>query len=185
MTTALYFRAAIDHEVGGDGRTVEGRAFRWDHPSKVSDDHGVSYYREALARTSTRRTLTQRPGARPLFVEHRHVDGSVGETTFHDSTEGLMFRSTLYVGDLADIARDRLAAGELPAVSVGFRALKTRRMATVDGLLVLRTEVALDELSLARAGQHEGAQVLSVRAVAGTPRLDAARRRLTLLGPER
>lgn len=179
MTTELLYRAAAA-ELSGDGKTVEGLAFRWDHPSLVADLTGPRY-REAFERGSTTRTLAHRRSARPLFVEHQHVAGSVGETTFSPAAEGLAFRARLYDGEIADVARVRLHAGELPAVSVGFRALQSARRVDADGPLIVRQEIALEELSLARIGQHDGAEVLAIRSASGTPRLDALRRRRALL----
>lgn len=184
VTTMLY-RSTADADVSGDGRTVSGLAFRWNHPSLVSDD-GVTRYRESFPPGCVGRTLRQRTTPRPLFVEHRHVEGSVGETTFTTSDEGLVFESRLYDGVLAEVARERLGRGELPAVSVGFRALATRTRRDAGGELVERSEIALDELSLCPQGQHDGALVLSVRAAKlGTPRLDRLRQRRLLLGPPR
>lgn len=178
--TELLLRTAADVELSGDGRTVEGMAFIFDRPSLVTDD-GRTRYREAFTRGSVGRTLSQRTTPRPLFVAHRHIEGSVGETTFEPSGEGLVFRARLHDGSLAEIARDRLSRGELPAVSIGFRPLASRTRADALGDITERTEISLDELSLCETGQHEGARVLAVRAVAGTPRLDALRRRRALL----
>jgi len=177
-TTTMLFRAA-DADVGGDGRSVSGLVFRWNTPSKVTDD-GVRHYREQFPPGCVARTLRQRTTPRPLFVEHRHVEGSVGETTFSTSDEGLVFDSRLYDGVLAEVARERLGRGELPSVSMGFRALATRTRHDADGEITERSEISLDELSLCAQGQHSGAAVLSIRAV-GTPRLDALRKRRLLL----
>lgn len=178
-TVELLYRAAAA-DLSGDGRTVEGLAFRWEHPSYVHDPGGPRY-REAFARTAAARTLAHRREARPLFVEHRHIAGSVGETWFSPANEGLAFRSRLYDGEIADHARTRLHAGELPAVSVGFRPLRSARRLDADGPLIIRQEIALEELSLCPAGQHDGAEVLTIRSASSTPRLDALRRRRALL----
>lgn len=178
--TAVLFRSA-DVDISADGRNIEGCAFQWDRPSLVSDD-GKVRYREAFGRGSVARTLSQR-SHRPLFVRHEHLAGSVGETTFSPSADGLMFRARLYDGTLPTAALERVHSGELAAVSIGFRPIaKTKRVDQL-GEITLRTEISLEELSLATVdqAQHEGALVLSVRTDPGTPRLDALRRRRAML----
>lgn len=180
----ILFRSA-DVDVSADGRNVEGRAFRWDHPSLVSDD-GKTRYRESFGRGSVARTLSQR-SHHPLFVRHAHLAGSVGETTFSPSAEGLMFRARLYDGELPSAALERVSDPQHPehlgAVSIGFRPIVTRTKRDAQGEIVERAEIAIEELSLATVdqAQHEGALVLSVRSEQGTPRLDALRRRRAVL----
>lgn len=184
----ILFRTA-DVDVSSDGRNVEGLAFRWNHPSLVSDD-GKTRYREQFARGSVARTLSQRTH-HPLFVRHEHLAGSVGESTFSPSDEGLMFRARIYDGELPQAALERVSDPKHPehlgAVSIGFRSIADRKRRDAHGEITERTEIALEELSLAAVGQgqHEGALVLSVRSEPGTPRLDALRRRRILLGPVR
>lgn len=179
LTTMLYRTADVD--VSGDGRSVEGLAFLWNHPSRVTDDNGRTHYREAFHPGSVARTLRQRSTPRPLFVAHAHIGGSVGETTFTPSAEGLVFAARVYDGTLPQAALERVNSGELRAVSVGFRPIVTRTRRDREGEITERAEISLDELSLAAQGQHDGAAVLSVRAGQGTPRLDQLRRRRSLL----
>lgn len=185
------YRAA-DVDLSSDGRNVEGLAFRWNHPSLVSDD-GKTRYREQFARGSAARTLSQR-SHHPMFIRHEHLAGSVGETTFAPANEGLMFRARLYDGELPSAALERVSDPKHPehlgAVSIGFRPIVTRSKRDAHGEIVERAEIAIEELSLATLGQaqHEGALVLAVRSIGGadsappmTPRLDALRRRRALL----
>ena len=104
---------------------------------------------------------------------------------FSPSAEGLVFHARVYDGELPATALERVNSGELRAVSVGFRPLASRTRQDADGPITERSEIALEELSLAPQGQHEGALVLSVRSDTQvsqqTPRLDALRRRRSLL----
>jgi len=167
-----------EFEVAGDGRTLEGLAFRWDAPSLVSDFGGPRYLEE-FAQRSANQTLRMRAW-RPLFVEHDYVKGSVGETTFERSDEGLMFRARATDSRYAVATLARVHAGELPGVSVGFRSIASAKRPDPRGIVTTRTEIAIEELSLARQAMYEGAGVLTVRAETETPRLDALRRRRLL-----
>jgi hypothetical protein len=178
----LLSRATDDLDVAGDGRTLEGRAFRWDTPSNVIEPNGRRYWEE-LARRSTDQSLKMR-GARPfpLFVDHRHLEGGIGDTTFTPAAEGLMFRSRLNDGHLAGIIREGIEL--VKGVSVTFKPIRAFRKADpTRGEVTVRTEIGLRELSLAvlLKPQHAGAELLAVRATdedLTTPRLDATRRRL-------
>ena len=170
---------STDIEMSGDGRTIEGLAFRWDTPSHVTDN-GTDRYWEEFSRRSVTKTLSDRP-SRPLFVAHEYVNGSVGEVTFRDSSEGLVYVSRTDDNSHAREALKRVNDGVLRSVSVGFAPLKNlTRSDAIRGLVTVRDEIRLAELSLCEKGQHEGAAVLSVRSAAGTPRLDALRRKRTL-----
>ena len=178
MKTNLLLRSA-DFDVAGDGRTIEGLAFPWDRPSLVTDD-GVTRYLEEFHRNATDQTLKMK-ALRPLFVRHEYIRGSVGETTFTKSAEGLVFRARATDSTFAESTLERVRTGELPSVSVGFRAIKSVKRSDARGPVTVRAEIAIEELSLAEQGQHVEAKVLAVRAEEGTPRLDALRRRKLLL----
>lgn len=174
--TPLLIRSA-DFEVTGDGRNLEGIAARYDHPSHVSDNGGPRYWEEfdpkSAARTIKMRSL------RALFVRHEHIRGSVGEVGFEHSAEGLMFRARISDTKYAQSTLTRVNDGELPAVSLGFRSLHHLTRSDPRGPVTRRTEIAIEEMSLAEVGQHDG-KILSVRSE-GTPRLDELKRRKLLL----
>jgi len=177
--TELLIRST-DFEVTGDGRNLEGIAIAYDRPSQVTDD-GVKRYWEEFDPKAAAQTIRMR-GLRALFVEHEHLRGSVGETSFEDSAEGLIFRARMTDSRYASTTLGRINDGELTDVSLGFRSLRhLTRSDPTKGPVTRRTEVAIEELSLARVGQHDGTKILSVRSE-GTPRLDALRRRKLLLG---
>jgi HK97 family phage prohead protease len=175
---ALLIRSA-EFEVVGDGRTLEGRAFRWETPSAVTDD-GHTRYLEEFDRRSTDQTLRMR-AMRPVFVEHQHELGSIGETTFTPSEEGLMFRARATDSSYARATMDRVRNGELPEVSVGFRGLRHLKRSDPRGLVTRRMEIAIAELSLTEHGQHAGGEILAVRAETGMTLSDLRRRRALLL----
>lgn len=172
---ALLIRSA-DFEVVGDGRTLEGRAFRWETPSAVTDDGGRSRYLEEFDRRSTEQTLRMR-SLRPVFVEHEHELGSVGETTFAPADEGLMFRARATDSTYARTTLERVRNGDLSEVSIGFRPLRNLKRTDVRGTVTRRMEIAIAELSLTHRGQHAGSEILAVRSESATPILDEFRRR--------
>ena len=92
-----------------------------------------------------------------------------------------MFRARISDTKYAAATLARVNAGELPAVSIGFRSLHKMTRSDPRGPVTRRTEIAIDEMSLARVAQHDDARILVVRSTA-TPRLDDLRRRRVLLG---
>lgn len=171
-------------DIHADGRTLEGVAYHYERASKVSDD-GRTFYLEAIGRTADKKTLTEHP-ARPLFRFHRRSEDPIGAAAFERTPESLMFRARLSNTRAADETLELVNDGAMTDASVGFFSLATKRVAAPDasGILFLRTEIRIMELSLAPTGfgQHQGAGVLAVRADTGNPtRLEASRRRLRLL----
>lgn len=151
-------------DITADGRTLEGLAFRWDHPSLVADP-GARPYLEEFARGSTDKTLRER-GVFPLLKYHRADRDPVGVVQFRPATEGLMFTAPLSSTTEASETLELVNDGALRSVSVRFTPIKQRRRASADGIVTTRTEVRLRELSLAPTGfgLHEGAMVTAVRA---------------------
>jgi HK97 family phage prohead protease len=170
-------------DIEADGRTLIGRAFRWEHPSRVADP-GKPAYLEEFARTSADRTLQQRPSL-PLLRDH-DLKMLLGQVDFERSAEGLMFVARLSKVPEADHALELVNDGPLRSVSVRFRAYQSAFRSSRDGRVTVRKEIGLRELSLVPTGfgAHEDAEVLAVRSeAAATPRLDALaeRRRRTFL----
>lgn len=169
MSKPMLHRAA-ESDFNTDGRNLEGIAFRWNTPSRVTDD-GIHFYDEAFSPGATDKTLRER-AAVPLPVGIFHpwrtpdwdapIVSPVGAVKFRSSEEGLVFRARLESSEQAEEARQRLIAGELGDVSVGFVSHKENER---DGIMY-RTEIALYEMSLAPigTGQHKDAKVLAMRA---------------------
>lgn len=180
MTATILTRASVD--LTTSGRTLEGLAFKWDHPSLVRDATGPAYL-EAFARNSTTKTIKER-GTFPVMVMHRYDSLPVGAVSFLPSDEGLMFSAPLSATRDADEVLALVNDGAMRSVSVGFRAIANAERTSPQGRVTVRKEIALRELSVAPTGfgQHEGAEILAVRAEQeGTPRLDQLRKRKTLL----
>lgn len=183
MTDQLIIRAATTFDVAGDGRTIEGIAVPWDTPALVTDPGLPHRYWESYDRRSVTNSLKVRGPIRPLFVRHAHLRGSLGEVVFKPAAEGLMFTARAFVDStFADeiLAEGVGPHGRYPAVSIGHYPVQPRHHRPGPNERVHRTEIRLEELSLAEVGQHPAAKVLAVRAE-GTPNLDAVRRRLALL----
>lgn len=185
--TTLY-RATLDIEES-DGRTLAGRAFYYDHPSRVSDPPRFVPYLEEFVTRSTDKTLTDR-GEFPLFAQHNHTVPPIGVVRFRAARGELRYEAHLSRTRDADEKLELVNDHAMRSVSVGFRAIADGKRTGPDGPIIRRLEIALRELSLAPTGfgQHAGAEVLEVRAVdelelevLGTPRLNALRRRRILL----
>ena len=145
------------------GRTLEGLAVRWDHPSLVRDVGGPAY-REAFANGSATKTIAER-GRFPLGVLHPWQPGArtspipLGAVTFEQTADGLAFRALVSKTIAGDEALELVNDGALTDVSIGFRAIQNTRRLDAEGPVTVRTEIALAELSLAPVGfgAHDGA----------------------------
>jgi HK97 family phage prohead protease len=163
MTTTTDLTRAV--EITAEGRTLIGRAFRWEHPSRVVDP-GADPYLEEFPRGSTTKTLAERSDPFPLLNFHRLDLDPLGVARFRPSVEGLMFEAPLSRTRDADDMLELVNDGAMRSVSVRFRPIQSRRRVLDTGdPVVSRTEIALRELSLAPTGfgQHDDAEVLAVR----------------------
>lgn len=174
-------------EFNTTGRTLEGLAFRFDHPSRVTDP-GRPPYLEAIARGAATKTLRERH-TWPVDYYHGLMPGTTGARSrwagevfgpviFRAGDVGLEFEATLSKTRGADEMLELLRDGALGDVSIEADVIKTAHRSGV----VWRDEIALRALSLVPPGrgQHADAKVLAMRAAA-TPRLDALRRRRAVL----
>ena len=168
------------------GRTIEGVAYRYERPSRVSDDGYRTTYFEEIMRRADIKTLSERD-AFPLYRLHDSTRDPAGEVTFarSDGEGALMFTATINrsaEGDalLADIP-------DWQDVSVGYKPVKdTYRHTDHHGRITQRRELRLLELSVAPTGtgQSKGAEILAMRAAAHDDRLtllDSYVRRARLL----
>lgn len=177
------------------GRTLEGIAYRYQHPSRVTDN-GRDFYLEEFVPGCDTKTITDRAvfpvGWFHPWSSNAGVSPSqpLGAVTFRSSTDegALIFEARISqtrLGDEAlELVRDRAAED----VSVSYKPITTRPGRRGADRLLSRTEIAIRELSLAPTGlgQHEDAKVLAVRAthrqeelaeVVEFPRLEAIQRR--------
>ncbi len=170
-------------ELGTEGRTLVGLAFRWDHPSMVQDP-GSRPYLEEFTRTSVTKTLQEHPTV-PLLKHHQADRDPVGVAMFRSSAEGLVFEAPVAATREGDELLELVEIGAMTGASVRFAGYKERRRSSVQGPVTVRTEIGLRELSIVTTGfgAHEGAQVLAVRSELATPRLEVVRQRLAMLAP--
>ena len=174
---------SIDIEPG-DGRTLTGVAYRYDTPSPVRDP-GAPPYLEEFSRSAADKTISQR-GTVPLMVLHADHRLPIGVATFERGDSSLIFNARVSETRDGDEALQLVNDGALRSVSVRFRAFGSRQRITPRGKVTTRTEIGLRELSLVPTGfgAHADAEVLAVRSELdeiSTPRLDALRRRRSLL----
>lgn len=164
------------------GRTLEGVAYRYDYPSRVTDDGWQTSYFEEVLRGCDRRTLLHR-SVFPLTKLHSsHGGHQVGAVTFarSDDERALMFTATVDHGRPGD---ELIAAlDEWSDVSVTFAALRNSARETPHhGRIVQRAEIRLEELALTPSGTGlaKGAEVLALRSTAPvTPSTPAPATRL-------
>lgn len=183
------------------GRTLEGIAYRYDHPSEVSDDGGRTRYLEEFGVGCDTKTIADRGNVFPLGWFHPWSSNAgtvpsepLGAVKFRPSkVEGaLLFEAkvsqTRRGDESLELVRDRAAE----SVSVSYRPIEQRTRRHQGRSVVTRTEIAIRELSLAPTGlgQHEDAKVLAMRALVETTdeeareqlsRIEQNRRRLLLL----
>jgi len=179
-------------EISHEGRHLLGLAFRFDHPSRVTDD-GREFYLEEFAGTSVDRTLRTRDVyavgiLHPWAPNARTSPVPVGSVKFGKTAEGLGFDITLARTAAGDDAKELYDIGALGDVSIGAKPIRHSFRPSPAGRVLRREEIALRELSLAPPGmgQHEDAKVLAVRAghpdiPAGRPLAEAVNRRQRLL----
>jgi HK97 family phage prohead protease len=176
MNENILYRATLD--VVAEGRTLVGQAVPWNKPAKVSD--GGSVYNEAFAAESFTRSLDlhKRNGDKPFpfFNNHgwRRGEDPIGTVTFERSSDGLLYVAPLSMTRAADDQLTLVRDGAKTAVSIGFRPIREQRVKMNGEVVVLRTEAALRELSLAATGfgLHPDARVNEIReldARASTP----------------
>lgn len=169
------------------GRTVEGLAYRYDAPSRVSDDHWRNSYFEEFSKGCDTRTRNAHPSF-PVMVAHGALreKGAIGTVTFaHSSNErALVFTAELDDTEVVNEILDDLE--NWSDVSVGFNALRSAvRQSQFHGPITSRKEVRLEELSICPTGTGlvKGAEITLVRSEIeiATPRLASLNKRLRLL----
>lgn len=165
------------------GRTMEGIAYRYNRPSRVSDDQFITTYFEEIVSGADTKTLTERKEF-PLYKLHNRAEEPLGTVTFAHSNDehALMFTALVNRSAAGD---EVLADEEWRDVSVSFAPIRNAtRKTDHHGNIIQRVEIRLEELSLAPngTGLSKGAEVLAVRAQEfTTPRLAAVRRKLIFL----
>lgn len=166
------------------GRTLEGVAYRYDYPSRVTDDGwATSYYEEFLTGTDTR-TLKHRASFPLARIHTSHGGAQIGSVVFARSSDerALMWTATVDRGAAGDQLLDEI--DEWRDASVTFAPLRdSYRTTKYHGRILQRAEIRIAELAIQPNGTAlaKHAEVTLVRA-AGTPRLEELRRKRILLG---
>lgn len=149
--------------VSMDAREIVGQVQVWNETSYlVPDPRG-----ERLLRGCFRKSIAERGNRIPLCLNHDHSRAYGMSKHWEDDHSALMGVFGVRHGDDGDRVLADARDGYLPALSVGFIPLITRRAA--DGVSEVR-EAKLMEVSLLLIGAYDGSRVLAVR---NAERLDA------------
>lgn len=169
VTSSILYRSTGD--LHAEGRTLIGLAIPWDTPARVQDP-GSRPYLEAFAPNVFTRSLDNHKGKPfPVFTAHgwKRGDDPIGVATFTRSHEGLLYRAPLSHTRDADEKLELVRDGALTDASVGFEPHKARQVKTRSGIVTVRTEAALMELSLAPTGfgMYPTAGTTAIRSLSG------------------
>ncbi|GLE53736.1 prophage protease [Mycobacterium montefiorense] len=160
----------------GSGRTVHGIAVPFGQVAEVSDGDGRTY-RERFEHGAFARSIRERGSKIKLLASHDRRRFPVGRAVeLREERDGLHAAFTIANTRDGDDVLELVRSGTVDSFSVGFRGIRDR----FDGDVVVRTEVALMEVSLVALPAYEGATVAGVRSQLIIPR-GVAERRLRLL----
>lgn len=157
------------------GRTIYGLAVPYSRTTTVNDGRGD--YQEQFAPGAFQRSIQERGHKVRLFVQHDTRKLPIGKATqLEEHPDGLHVAFHVARTRDGDEALELVSSGTVDGFSIGFRGLRDHRAA--DGTVV-RTEAALNEVSLVHSPAYADATVAGIRSVNNTPRLVLARRQLT------
>lgn len=142
--------------VDTDARTIHGVVVPYDEISYLTPNPSG----ERVIRGAFTKSARQRAGKIFLFREHDHAHPVGRAVAFDDGDAGLLGSFQIRASALGDETLADVREGYLPALSVGFKALQTRRAR--DGAVEV-VEGSLVEVSLVALGAYDGARVLAVR----------------------
>jgi len=157
-TLSRAYAAELTVRAGSDGRTVGGIVVPFDTEARVSD--GGKPYRERFQRGAFKRTIDRNGVDRVKFLYQHNSHEPIGRATLlREDPPGLYgeFRvSRVADGEKAlELIRD----GVIDSFSVGFAPVKHKR----DGDVIVRTEVALREVSAVTFPAYEDARITGLR----------------------
>jgi HK97 family phage prohead protease len=142
--------------VDSDGRTVDGVCVPYDEISYFTPNPAG----ERVLRGAFAKSTAQQANRIFLFRGHDHARPIGRAVEFSDQPDGLHGTFRIRASVLGDETISDLSEGFLPAMSVGFRPLQTRRGARGETEIV---EAQLKEVSLVSIGAYDGARVLALR----------------------
>jgi HK97 family phage prohead protease len=144
-------------DISADGRTIEGWAFKWGTPYRVSDDGGRTFYKEKWKYRCTSRSISHRRNMFELQVEHGN--DRVGITEFLERNEGLWFQAEIEP-DREELIEE-VKRGSKRGVSVRYAKVQQQQ----DDDVVEILEANLRELSITDNPQYkEDARIEVLRA---------------------
>jgi hypothetical protein len=153
MTTRLPMEV---RSVDVDARTVEGVCVPWDETSYLTPNPAG----ERMKRGAFNKSITQRGDRIFLYRDHDHSRPVGRSESFSDQDDGLHGTFRIRESVSGNDALVDLREGYLPALSIGFRPLNSRR--GPDGATEI-TEAQLLEVSLVSLPAYDGARVLALR----------------------
>ena len=151
-----------DIEVRADstGRTIAGIFVPWDSPAMVSD--GGRPYREQFQCGSLAKTIRERGDRVKFLSQHDSRTNPLGVAkVLREDAAGAYGEFVVSRTQAGDEALELVRDGSLDSFSVGFTPVKHEKR---DGVLV-RTEVALREVSLVTFPAYEDARVAGIRSL--------------------
>lgn len=171
----LFFRSA-DLSTGS-GRTVFGTVVPYGQVAEVSDGGGRPY-QERFEFGAFDRSIRERGSKVRLFDSHNTRRLPIGKAIeLREHQDGLHAAFEIAATRDGDDALELVRSGTVDAFSVGFRGVRERW----DGDVMVRTEVALMEVSLVGLPAYVGAAIAGVRSQSLVIPRATAERRLRLL----
>ena len=170
--------ALVRHDAGdgeaedaGDGRTLVGLAVPFGVELEVSDYWGWDSYTEVFEKGSFTKTIRDRSKPVPLLAHHAHRALGIGRATSLVETDAGL-EATFHLTEGVQLADEVLALvldEAISGLSIGFEPVKesrtegSARTPPSRSDLVVRTEVALREVSVCNFPAYELAGVTGVR----------------------
>lgn len=136
-----------------EGRTITGRALT------LNRSYNLGSFTEEYASTAFERTLAHNP-RKPLLVNHNRSMLPVGTTTFHVNGSELVYEAQIARGESGDHLLELIEMGALTGVSIG--GVPLMQDVKRNGHIV-RTQVALKELSLTGFPALDDAEITAIR----------------------
>lgn len=156
MTQILYRNAQL---TPGDGRTLYGLAVPFGQVATVSDGDGRPY-RERFERGAFARSIRERGDKIKLLVGHDIRRLPIGKaTTLEERADGLYAEFAISDTSAGNDALTAIRDGLAGSFSIGFAGIREHW----DGDVLVRTEVALREVSVTEFPAYSGAAIGGVR----------------------
>jgi len=156
------FEAVLELRADGEGRTLVGRAVPYGEVADIPEGRERFLYGAFARQLAAGPDILQRV---KLFDSHQARGGQpVGRTAaLSERSDGLYGDWPLYATSKGNDALELIRTGEVTGLSIGFKALSTRR--AQDGTLE-RTAAHLDHVALTHEPVYNGAAVMTVRSQA-------------------